>query len=59
VIDEDDKPRCIEMLQGALRRGYYLHPGHPMFLSLAHTEADIEGTIAAVGESIDELSKKA
>lgn len=57
VIDEDDKPRCISMLQGVLRRGYYLHPGHPMFLSLAHTEADIEGTIAAVGESIEELNR--
>jgi glutamate-1-semialdehyde aminotransferase len=54
-IAEDDRDRCTAMLQGCLARGFYLHPGHPMFLSLSHTEADIEATIAAVGESIAEL----
>jgi len=39
-----------------LARGYYLHPGHPMFFCLTHTEQDIEATIAAVRESIAELS---
>lgn len=55
IIDEDDKPKVIEMLLGALGRGYYLHPGHPMFLSLSHTEEDVDGTIRAVEESIAEL----
>ena len=29
--------------------------GHPMFLSLAHSEQDIEDTIVAVEESIADL----
>jgi len=52
---DGQKDRCIAMLQGCLRRGFYLHPSHPMFLSLAHSEQDIEDTIAAVAESIAEL----
>ena len=55
VMSEEDKPRCIAMLQGVLGRGFYLHPGHPMFLSLAHTTQDIEDTIEAVARSITEL----
>ncbi len=51
----DDKPRCLEMLRGCLRRGFYLHPSHPMFLSLSHTEADIDATVEAVRESIADL----
>ena len=54
-IVPEDRDRCIAMLQGCLARGVYLHPGHPMFLSLSHTDADIEHTIAAVGESIADL----
>jgi glutamate-1-semialdehyde 2,1-aminomutase len=52
----EDRDRCIAMLQGCLARGFYLHPGHPMFLSLSHTEEDIENTIVAVQESIADLS---
>lgn len=51
VIAAEDKQRCIKMLQGCLARGVYLHPSHPMFLSLAHTEQDIEDTIQAVAEA--------
>ncbi len=54
-IVEEDRERCITMLQGCLARGFYLHPSHPMFLSLSHTEADIEATISAVRESIADL----
>ena len=54
-ITDDDRPRCISMLQGVLRRGFYLHPDHPMFLCLSHTEDDIERTIEAVEESLREL----
>lgn len=52
IMENDDKDRCIAMLQGCLARGFYLHPSHPMFLSLSHTEEDIDNTIKAVEESI-------
>ena len=55
VIDDSDRDRCMEMLRRCLAQGYYLHPSHPMFLSLAHTEADIEDTIDAVREAIGGL----
>ena len=55
TMQEEDRDRCIAMLQGCLARGFYLHPGHPMFLSLAHSEQDIEDTIVAVQESIADL----
>ena len=54
-IVQEDRERCIAMLQGCLARGFYLHPGHPMFLSLSHTAEDVEDTIAAVRESIAAL----
>ena len=56
VMEEEDKDRCIAMLQGCLARGYYLHPGHPMFLTLSHSKKDIEDTIVAVQESIADLN---
>ena len=56
VTEEEDKDRCIAMLQGCLARGFYLHPMHPMFLTLSHTEQDIEDTITAVQESIADLN---
>ena len=52
VMDEDDNELVLDMLQGCLKRGIYLHPGHAMFLSLAHTEEDIDNTIAAVRDSL-------
>lgn len=55
VMEEEDKARCITMLQGCLARGHYLHPVHPWFLSLSHTEQDIEDTIVSVQESIADL----
>ena len=48
TMDEEDRDRCIA-------RRYNLHPGHPMFLCLAHSEQDIEDTIVAVQESITNL----
>ena len=44
------------MLQACLARGFYLHPSHPMFLSLSHTKDDITDTIEAVRESIADLA---
>ena len=57
AMAESARTRCLDMLRGCLARGHYLHPSHPMFLSLAHTEGDIEDTIAAVGEAIGNLSR--
>lgn len=55
VTDPNDKPRVLKALRGCLRRGFYLHPGHPMFLSLAHTEQDIDGTIEAFRQSVADV----
>ncbi|HEV3037477.1 MAG TPA: aminotransferase class III-fold pyridoxal phosphate-dependent enzyme [Candidatus Angelobacter sp.] len=49
VLFEDDleykKGSCFTA--EALRRGVYLHPKHNMFLSAAHTEADIDAALKA------------
>lgn len=51
-----DRAMVIRMLQGALARGHYIHPGHCMFFSLAHTQADVQAAIKAVQDSIQALS---
>jgi glutamate-1-semialdehyde 2,1-aminomutase len=35
-----------------LARGVYLHPTHTMFLSTAHTAADIDEALAATDEAM-------
>ncbi len=55
IEPESDKPRVIQMLIGALRRGHYLHPGHCMFFSLAHSQADVADAVRAVEASLAEL----
>jgi glutamate-1-semialdehyde aminotransferase len=54
-LPKEDEDRCLAMLRGCLARGFYLHPHHVMFLSLAHTMEVVEATIAAVRESIADL----
>ena len=55
LMFEDDKDSRLgfAFCQAALKEGVYLHPWHNMFLSLAHSEADIdqalEGTDRAFG----------
>jgi len=39
------------------KRGILLHPGHHWFLSLAHTDIDVDRTLEAVSESI-KIAKK-
>ena len=57
VMFEDDpnadkgKAFCIH----ALHHGVYLHPWHNMFLSIAHTEADIEQALAAIAKAFEAL----
>lgn len=42
----------------ALRRGVYLHPRHNMFLSLAHTEADIDQALEATDAAFAAVSRR-
>lgn len=42
----------------ALGRGVYLHPWHNMFLSLAHTEADIDRALAATDQALAIVAKR-
>lgn len=51
VTDAKDQERVSALLQGCLARGAYIPPSHPLFLSLSHTEADIENTIQIVADA--------
>lgn len=42
----------------ALRRGVYLHPKHNMFLSLAHTEADIDLALQATDAAFAQVAQR-
>ncbi|MEY4862701.1 MAG: hypothetical protein RLZ51_796 [Pseudomonadota bacterium] len=59
VLFEDDadfakgERFCIE----ALARGVYLHPKHNMFLSLAHTESDIDEALQATQGAFEALAR--
>ncbi|TKT69292.1 aminotransferase class III-fold pyridoxal phosphate-dependent enzyme [Aquamicrobium sp. LC103] len=44
---------CLE----ALARGVYIHPTHTMFLSAAHTDADIDEALAATDEAMSIVAK--
>jgi glutamate-1-semialdehyde 2,1-aminomutase len=45
--DDADFAKGTLFCAEALARGAYLHPRHNMFLSLAHTDADIDAALAA------------
>lgn len=45
--DDPDWKRGFAFCAAALRHGAYLHPKHNMFLSCAHTEADIDHVLEA------------
>lgn len=45
--DDPEWHRGFAFCTEALRRGAYFHPKHNMFLSCAHTEADIDHALAA------------
>jgi glutamate-1-semialdehyde 2,1-aminomutase len=49
--DDADGMRGTRFVQEALQRGLYLHPKHNMFLSLAHSEADIDAALAVTDEA--------
>ena len=49
--DDADYAKGSRFMQEALKRGVYLHPRHNMFLSLAHTEADIDSALQVTDEA--------
>jgi glutamate-1-semialdehyde 2,1-aminomutase len=59
LFDNDDNREkgwffCTE----ALKRGVYLHATHTMFLSAAHTAADIDRTLEATDAAMAEVARK-
>ena len=57
VLFEDDprREKGMTFCTHALKNGVYLHPSHNMFLSVAHTEADIEQALAATAKAFRAL----
>ena len=49
--DDADYARGSRFVQEALSRGVYMHPKHNMFLSLAHTAADIDFALSVTDEA--------
>ncbi len=57
----DNDPDCAKgdrFTVEALKRGVYLHPRHNMFLSAAHTEADIDFALDATKEAFTALAAR-
>jgi glutamate-1-semialdehyde 2,1-aminomutase len=46
-VDDPEWKRGFAFCAEALRHGAYLHPKHNMFLSCAHTEADVDAALEA------------
>lgn len=56
TFDEDPDLFLNQRFCGAMAdRGFFLHPHHNWFISLAHTEADIAATVEAAREVFSEL----
>ena len=50
--------KCKEIFFGEMiERGIFLHPNHHWFLSLAHTDEDVDDTINAAEFSFTKLKK--
>ena len=59
LIEFEDDPKKTLVSQfcaNALSQGIYLHPWHNMFLSVAHSERDIELALEGTGRAFGELS---
>jgi glutamate-1-semialdehyde 2,1-aminomutase len=54
--DDADCRKGYRFATAALERGVYLHPKHNMFLSVAHSEADIDAALAATEAGFRALS---
>jgi glutamate-1-semialdehyde 2,1-aminomutase len=58
LFDDDPQQRLGELFcQEALRRGAYLHPRHNMFLSTAHSDADIDAVLAATEAAMHAVAR--
>jgi glutamate-1-semialdehyde 2,1-aminomutase len=55
--DDADFARGSRFVQEALQRGVYLHPKHNMFLSLAHTPADIDFALSVTDEAFKMVAR--
>ena len=51
-----DKERTIDLTSALLERGVATLPRGMMYLSAAHTEADVDATLAALTEAIETLA---
>lgn len=47
-----DKKRAVQFGYELIRRGVYCTPGGKLYLSLAHSDADIDRTVAIAGETL-------
>lgn len=57
--DDPDTAKGYLFCQEALKRGVYLHPRHNMFLSTAHTEADVDAALEATKEAFAAVAASA
>jgi glutamate-1-semialdehyde 2,1-aminomutase len=55
--DDADCAKGSHFVQAALSRGVYLHPKHNMFLSLAHTAADIDLALSVTDEAFKVVAR--
>jgi glutamate-1-semialdehyde 2,1-aminomutase len=56
--DDPDFAKGDLFTREALKRGVYLHPRHNMFLSTAHTEADIDFALEATKAAFDVVAAR-
>lgn len=54
--DDPSKEKVSEFCTLSLKEGVYLHPWHNMFLSVAHTENDIDLALAGTDRAFSKLS---
>ena len=50
-------PRAMLFSGEAAKRGVYLHPSHNWFLSTAHSDEDIERTLAVTDVAFTQLKE--
>ena len=50
--DDDRREKGFAFCSHVLDQGVYLHPWHNMFLSVAHTESDIEQALARISHRV-------
>jgi glutamate-1-semialdehyde 2,1-aminomutase len=59
LFGNDPQQKLGELFcQEALARGAYLHPRHNMFLSTAHTDADVDAVLAATEPAMRAVAKR-